>query len=81
MRALRAEEMLTVLPIAPYNLAVARLHASLLAWTERTGCIRSSFDLIVAATAGATGRTLLTTDAAARFDELPGVRAEVISVN
>jgi tRNA(fMet)-specific endonuclease VapC len=32
-------------------------------------------DLIIAATARATGRTLITTDGRARFEELPGASA------
>lgn len=35
--------------------------------------------LIIAATALATGRTVLTTDARAAFDQLPGVTVRVIT--
>jgi tRNA(fMet)-specific endonuclease VapC len=41
---------------------------------------RSSYDLMIAATAAATNRILLTTDAKAEFNQLPGVRSEVIPV-
>jgi tRNA(fMet)-specific endonuclease VapC len=81
MRALLAEELLSVIPIKPYNLAVARMHAILLAWTKRNGQIRSSYDLIIAATAGATGCTIITTDRSAKFDERPGVKADAISLS
>jgi tRNA(fMet)-specific endonuclease VapC len=81
IRALHIESMLTVLPIEPHNKVVARMHAVLLNWTRQNGRPRGPFDLIIAATAGATGRVLLTTDQSARFDELPGVKAEVISPN
>ncbi len=36
---------------------------------------------MIAATAGATARTLLTTDAAAEFNDLPGVTAEVVTLS
>jgi tRNA(fMet)-specific endonuclease VapC len=81
LRALHTEALLSVLPVESYNLAVARMHAILLTQTQRAGQTRSSFDLIVAATAGATGRTLITTDKAAEFDALPGVNAEIITLN
>jgi tRNA(fMet)-specific endonuclease VapC len=81
VRALHTEALLAVLEVEPYNVTVARMHALLIAWTRRTGHARGPFDLIIAATAGATGRTLITTDKAAGFDELPGVTAEVVSLN
>ncbi|HEU5474806.1 MAG TPA: hypothetical protein VFV67_29535 [Actinophytocola sp.] len=37
--------------------------------------------LIIAATACATGRTLITTDGSAAFADLPGVRAEVVKIS
>jgi tRNA(fMet)-specific endonuclease VapC len=43
-----------------------------------SGKVRSAHDMIIAATAAATGRVLLTTNASAAFDQLPGVRAEVL---
>jgi predicted nucleic acid-binding protein len=43
------------------------------------GKIRSAYDMLVAATAAATNRVLLTTDASAGFGELAGVRCEVLS--
>jgi tRNA(fMet)-specific endonuclease VapC len=41
---------------------------------------RSAYDLMIAATAAATSRILITTDGKAEFDELPGVRSEVIRI-
>jgi tRNA(fMet)-specific endonuclease VapC len=38
----------------------------------------NAYDLLVAATAAATARTVLTRDASAAFDDLPGVRAQVV---
>ncbi len=78
--ALKIEGYLAVLVDAPYTLDVARLHALLHNHVHRIGRPRGAHDLIIAATAAATGRTLLTTDAAAEFDKLPGVKAEVVKI-
>jgi predicted nucleic acid-binding protein len=43
------------------------------------GRARSANDMMIAATAAATNRILLTTDASADFDQLTGVRAEVLT--
>ena len=69
--------VLAVIPISPYDRTVAEHHAQLLAETARQGRPRGAHDLIIGATARATGRVLLTTDTRARFDELPGVTARV----
>lgn len=63
-------DVLSVLPVCDYNRLVADHHADLLAFTAREGRRRGPHDLIVAATARATGRTILTTDVRARFEEL-----------
>lgn len=55
-----------------FGLDTARDHALLAAHTRRIGRPRGAHDLLIAATARATGRTILTTDARA-FDDLPGV--------
>ena len=72
-RASFADRVAAVLPVEVYDARVARVHAGLLAHTRRTGRQRGAHDLLIAATAVATGRTLVTTDAAARFAPLPGV--------
>ncbi|MCO5316079.1 MAG: type II toxin-antitoxin system VapC family toxin [Solirubrobacterales bacterium] len=72
------EEMLGVLPVHGYDLNVAEHHAELLAFTRRSGKPRGPHDLIVAATARATGRTLLTTDRGAGFEQLPEVRSLLV---
>ncbi len=72
-------EVLAVVPVCDYDRTVAEHHADLLADTARTGRRRGPHDLIIAATARATGRTILTTDMQARFDELPDVKARVIA--
>lgn len=67
------DTVLALVPVDDYTLDVARIHARLLADTRRTGRPRGAHDLIIAATAIATGRAVLTTDVNARFGELPGV--------
>lgn len=73
------EEVLTVVPVHVYDRAVAEHHAALLAYTSRQGRPRGPHDLIIAATGRATGRTILTTDLRARFDELPDVSSRIIT--
>ncbi|PZU45475.1 MAG: VapC toxin family PIN domain ribonuclease [Microbacterium sp.] len=68
-----------IVPVIEYDERVAEAHALLLAHARRTGAPRGAHDLIIAATAIATDRILFTTDRAARFAELPGVRV-VVSV-
>jgi tRNA(fMet)-specific endonuclease VapC len=60
-----------------FDLDVARHHAALLAHVRRSGQPRGAHDLQIAATARATGRTLLTTDAHA-FNDLPGVSCRLL---
>jgi tRNA(fMet)-specific endonuclease VapC len=68
-----------VAEVIPYDKDVAEHHARLLAWTRHQGVPRGALDLVIAATAAATGRTLLTLDARARFDQLPGVQARLLT--
>lgn len=79
-RSVRVEAILASLPIEDYTLGVARVHARLAVQAMSQGKQRSAHDLIIAATAAATGRTLLTTDAKAEFDQLTGVRTQVLSI-
>lgn len=72
-------ELLARAPVIDYTDQVAEHHAALLAHTRRTGTPRGSHDLIIAACARATDRTILTLDARAQFDDLPGVAARVVS--
>lgn len=72
------DEVLQVVLLCVYDRAVAEHHAALLAHVQRTGTRRGAHDLIVAATARATGRIVLTTDQRAHFDQLPEVSARVI---
>ncbi|HEY5321013.1 MAG TPA: PIN domain-containing protein [Galbitalea sp.] len=80
-RASRAKflaSVLTTLPVEPYDLATAEAHGRLLAHVHRSGTKRGAHDLIIAATAVATKRIVLTTDRGAHFDELPGIEALVV---
>ena len=78
-RAIRVEGILSSLPVEDYNIGVARVHARLAVEAMAKGRARSANDMMIAATAAATNRTLLTTDASADFDQLTGVRAEVLT--
>jgi tRNA(fMet)-specific endonuclease VapC len=51
----------------------------LLVHTRSSGRPRGALDLVIAACARATDRVLLTTDARARFDDLPGVSVRVLT--
>lgn len=62
--------------VLEYTETTASHHARLIAHTRRSGTPRGAHDLIIAAHASETGRTVLTRDAAARFGNLPGVTAE-----
>ncbi|SDJ71635.1 hypothetical protein SAMN04487820_101445 [Actinopolyspora mzabensis] len=72
------DELLAVTPTFDYTVPVARAHAELLAHVRRTGQPRGAHDLVIAACAVAADRVLVTTDAKARFEELPGVRARLL---
>ena len=71
-RAEFVEDVLSTLPVLDYDLEVAEAHALLLVEVRGQGRPRGAHDLIIAATAKASGRIIVTADAAA-FDSLPGV--------
>ncbi|HJQ46113.1 MAG TPA: PIN domain-containing protein [Amycolatopsis sp.] len=73
------ERALAVLPVIDYTEEVAAVHAALLAHTRRTGQKRGPHDLMIAASAVASKRELVTTDAHARFDELPDVKSRLVA--
>ncbi|NNN02205.1 MAG: PIN domain-containing protein [Acidimicrobiaceae bacterium] len=54
------DEVVASIPILDYDLAVARVHAQLLVIVRRQGRPRGSHDLIIAATALSSGRSLVT---------------------
>lgn len=72
------DELLAVLPVVDYTRDVAIHHAALLAHVRRTGRPRGAHDLIIAATARATGRLLVSTDERAGFTELPEVQVRIL---
>jgi len=67
-------EIAASIPILPYDETVANHHATLLVAVRRAGRPRGAHDLIIAATAAAAGRTVVSADRRA-FDGLPGVQA------
>ena len=75
-RALRSayvDDVVATLPVLPYDRQVAEVHAELLAAVRRAGRPRGAHDLIIAATARATGRMVVTADERG-FADLPSVR-------
>jgi len=64
--------VLDAVAVEPYDLEVAEAHASLLAHVRRAGTPRGAHDLIIAATAQARERQVVTSDRAG-FADLPGV--------
>ena len=65
-------EIIESLPIIAYDRDVAVEHADLLAAVREQGRPRGAHDLLIAATARSTGRTVVTADLEA-FADLPGV--------
>ncbi len=66
-------QVLDTLPVESYDLTTAEEHGRLLAHVHRGGTTRGAHDLIIAATAAATGRVVLSSDRRAQFGDLPGV--------
>jgi tRNA(fMet)-specific endonuclease VapC len=64
--------VLDTIPVEVYDVSVAHVHSELLAHVQRSGRPRGAHDLLIAATAAASGRTVVTGDPAA-FEGLPGV--------
>ena len=72
-RALAA--IMSAVEVLDYTQATAAHHGRLLAHVRRSGTPRGAHDLIIAAHAAQTGRTIMSRDAKARFGDLPGVTA------
>jgi tRNA(fMet)-specific endonuclease VapC len=70
------EAILASVPVENYDLDVARAHALLLALVRRSGRPRGAHDLLIAATALARSRIVVTTDQEG-FSDLPGVLVRV----
>lgn len=66
------EDVIEVIPVVDYDQAVASSHAELLAFVRRQGRPRGAHDLIIAATAKATQREVVSADSSA-YGDLPGV--------
>ncbi len=71
-RAAFVTAVLEAVPAEGYDLAVARAHGALLAHTRRSGRPRGAHDLIIAATARARGREVVSAERDG-FAGLPGV--------
>ena len=69
------DQVLATIPVEEFDVAVAQVHGRLLATVHQAGTQtqRGAHDLIIAATAAATKRVIITTRRSARFGGLPGV--------
>jgi tRNA(fMet)-specific endonuclease VapC len=76
-RRAMVDAVLGVFDVLPFDLTTARHHAALLAYARQDGRPRGAHDLLIAATARATSRLVLTTDRRA-FLDLPAVTHRVI---
>ena len=70
-RALTA--ITSAVDVLEYTQATAAHHGRLLAHIRRSGAPHGAHDLIIAAHAAETGRSILSRDTKARFADLPGV--------
>jgi len=71
-RSAYVEDIITTIPVIDYDIDVAEAHAELLVEVRSQGSPRGAHDLIIAATAKASQRTIVTADRTA-FRSLPGV--------
>jgi tRNA(fMet)-specific endonuclease VapC len=74
-RARALATITSVIDVLDYTQITAAHHARLLAHVRKSGTPRGAHDLIIAAHAAEGGRLLLTSEAKARFGDLPGVTA------
>ena len=72
------DSIVASIPVEDYDLDVARAHAVLLAHAHRSGRRRGAHDLIIAATAVARGRIVVTADRGG-FGDLPGVAVRLVA--
>ena len=70
------DDVLGIIPVVHYDLQVADVHAELLVAVRKQGRPRGAHDLVIAATARTSQRTVVTADASA-FANLPGVLARL----
>lgn len=66
------DDVVSSVPVIPYDTSVAIEHARLLAAVKRLGRPKGAHDLLIAATARTTNRAVVTADPSA-FEDLPGV--------
>lgn len=71
------ERLLAVLPVFPFDLVTARIHASLWASLASKGATVGSHDLLIGATAIALGYRVATRDRRG-FDKIPGLEVVVL---
>ena len=71
-RGAYVDDIITTIPVIDYDLDVAEAHAELLVEVRSQGSPRGAHNLIIAATAKASDRTIITADRTA-FRALPGV--------
>jgi predicted nucleic acid-binding protein len=67
--------MMPTMEVLAYTERTAVHHARLLAWARKSGRPRGGHDLIIASHAAETDRVIVSSDAKARFADLPGVLA------
>jgi tRNA(fMet)-specific endonuclease VapC len=71
------DSIIASIPVEDYDVDVARAHGELLAHAFRSGRRRGAHDLVIAATARARGRIVVTADQGG-FDDLPGVAVRLV---
>jgi tRNA(fMet)-specific endonuclease VapC len=71
-RSAYVEDIIATIPVLGYDLEVAEAHAELLVEVRSQGKPRGAHDLMIAATARAFDRTIISADSTA-FRDLPGV--------
>ena len=74
-RARALTTIISVIDVLDYTATTAAHHGRLLADVRRSGTPRGAHDLIIAAHAAETGRTVVSRDVKARFNDLPGITA------
>lgn len=67
------EALLAAVPVAPFNLGVARIHSELIAQLRPAGVVIGAHDLLVAATAMAGDHEVVTANLR-EFERIPGLR-------
>jgi tRNA(fMet)-specific endonuclease VapC len=72
------DSVVATIPVEDYDLDVARSHAQLLAHVQRSGRRRGAHDLVMAATALARDRIVVTADRGG-FADLPGVAVRFVA--